>query len=120
MGSTDLLTVQAGTRAQAPPVLLAERHGRRGSRATWLPTLPLPVAVPTLQPVHESPAPDLPWRLATGDCLMGVQLGLMGVQLGLMEFNSASWSSGLACETAAAVRELPGQQRRLSLCSPDD
>jgi len=118
MGTTDLLTVQAGTRAQAPPVLLAERHGRRGSRATWLPTLPLPVAVPTLQPVHESPAPDLPWRLATGDCLMGVQLGLMGVQLGLMGvqlgfmviwagLRDCGCSAGTAGAAAEAVTVLP-------------
>ena len=104
MGSTDLLTVQAGTRAQAPPVLLAERHGRRGSRATWLPTLPLPVAVPTLQPVHESPAPDLPWRLATGDCLMGVQLGFMVIWAGLRDCGCSAGTAGAAAE---AITVLP-------------
>jgi hypothetical protein len=40
MGSIDLLT------AQAPPVMLAERYGRRGSQVTWSLALPLPAAVP--------------------------------------------------------------------------
>lgn len=44
-----------GTRAQAPQELLAERHGRRGSRATWLPALSLPAAVPALQPMQGKP-----------------------------------------------------------------
>jgi len=46
MGSIDLLTAQAGTRAQALPVMLAERHGRRGSQATRPSALPLPAAGP--------------------------------------------------------------------------
>jgi len=54
MGSVDLLAAQA-VRAQAPLVLLAERHGRHGSRATWLPALPLPATMPTLQPMQGKP-----------------------------------------------------------------
>jgi hypothetical protein len=74
---------RTGTRAQVPPAMPAERHGRCGSRATWSPALPLPAAVPAgYGPRAESPASDLLWRLAARDCLMGVQLGLMGVQLG--------------------------------------
>ncbi len=62
----------AGTRAQAPPAMLAERHGRRGSQATWSPALPLPAAVPVgYGPRAESPASDLLWRPAAGDCLRG-------------------------------------------------
>jgi hypothetical protein len=76
-------SAQAGTRAQAPPATLAERHGRRGSQATWSRTLPFPAAVPAgCGPLRGKPACDLLWRLADGDSLMGVQLGLMGVQLG--------------------------------------
>ena len=72
--------------------MLAER---RGSQTTWLPPLPLPAAVPAgYGPCAESPASDLLWRLAAGDCLMGFQLGLMG-------FNSAARSSGPVCEAAA-------------------
>ena len=71
------------SRAQAPPATLAERHGRRGSQATWSRTLPFPAAVPAgCGPLRGKPACDLLWRLADGDGLMGVQLGLMGVQLG--------------------------------------
>jgi hypothetical protein len=91
----------AGTRAQAPPATLAERHGRRGSQATWSRTLPFPAAVPAgCGPLRGKSGCDLLWRLAEGDGLMGVQLGLMG-------FNSAARSSGPVCEAAAAVRELP-------------
>jgi hypothetical protein len=47
--------------------MLAERHGRRGSQATWSPALPLPAAVPVgYGPCAESPASDLLWRLACG------------------------------------------------------
>ena len=85
---------------------LAERHGRRGSQATWSPALSLPAAVAAgYGPCAESPASDLLWRLGAGDCLMGVQLGFMGVQLG----GKVIWA-GFA-GAAAAVRELPGQQR---------
>src|SRR5689334_15055604 len=38
-----------------PPALPAGRHGRRVPRATGLPALPLPAAVPTLQPCREAP-----------------------------------------------------------------
>ena len=80
------------------------------TRRRQLPALPLPAAVPTgYGPCAESPASDLPWRLAAGDCLMGVQLGLMGVQLGGMVIR-AGWRG------AAAVRELPGSRGRLSPC----
>src|SRR5260370_30314743 len=98
----------AGPRAQAPPVMLAERHGRRGSQATWWPALSLPAAVPVgYGPCAESPASDLLWRLAAGDCLMGFNPVSWGV-------NSAARSSGPVCEAAAAVRELPGSSGRLS------
>jgi len=71
-----ILAPNGGTRAQAPPAMLAGRHGRPGSQATWSPALPLPAAVPAgYGPRVESPASDLLWRLAAGDCLMGVQLG---------------------------------------------
>ena len=74
--------------------MLAERHGRRGSKATWSPALPLPAAMPVgYGPCAESPAPDLLWRLAAGDCLMG--------------FNSVAGSSGPVYGAAAAVRGLP-------------
>ena len=70
----ELSYLTAGTRAQAPPAMVAERHGRRGSQATWSPALPLPAAVPAgYGPCAESPASDLPGRLAAGDCLTGVQ-----------------------------------------------
>src|SRR5690348_13600346 len=52
--------------------MLAERRGRRGSQAPWSPPPPLPTAVPVgYRPCAESPASDLLWRLAAGDCLMG-------------------------------------------------
>jgi hypothetical protein len=73
----------AGTRAQAPPSMLAERHGRRGSQATWSPVPSLPVAVPVGYGPCAEAASDLLWRLiGRWDCLMGVQLGFIGVQLG--------------------------------------
>jgi len=82
MGSIDLLTVQAGTRAQAPPVMRAERHRRRGSQATWPPTLPVPAVRPAgYGPCTESPLLICPSGWPPG-LPHGVQLGLMGVQLG--------------------------------------
>lgn len=74
-------------------------RGRRGCRLC-----PYQLPCRRSSPCKESPAPDLPRRFAAGDCLMGFNSASWG-------FNSASWSSGLACQTAAAVRELPGQQR---------
>jgi hypothetical protein len=54
-------------------------HGRRGSQATWPPTLSLPVALPVgYGQCAESPASDLLWRLAAGDCLMGVSTRFHG------------------------------------------
>ncbi len=83
--SRTLRRPRPGTRAQAPPAMLAERHGRRGSQATWPPGSAFTgCRAGGLRPVRGKPAPDLLWRLADGDCLMGVQLGLMGVQLGGM------------------------------------
>jgi hypothetical protein len=85
--------------------MLAERHGRRGSQATWSPALSSPAAVPTgYGPCAESPASDLLWRLAAGDCLMGVQLGLMGVQLG----GKVIWAGLRGCGCGAGTA---GQQR---------
>jgi hypothetical protein len=52
----------AGTRAQAPPAMLAERHGRRGSQATWSPALPLPAAVP----VGYGPGAESPLLICSG------------------------------------------------------
>ena len=118
-----------------PSALLAGRHGRRGSRAAWLPTLPLPAAVPALQPMQGSPAPDLPWRPAAGDCLMGVQLGLMGVQLGFhghlgrlarprrrcgkcraaAEGRHCAFLMNKRSEAAAAVRPDPAAPFRLTI-----
>jgi len=96
----------AGTRAQAPPAMLAERHGRRGSQATWSPALPLPAAVPVgYGPCAESPASDLLWRLAAGDCPMGVQLGLMGVQLGGKVIRAGLRGCGCGALTAGQQRE---------------
>ncbi len=82
--------------------MLAERHGRRGSQA-----LPLAAAVPVgYGPCAESPASDLLWRLAAGDCLMGVQLGGKVIWAGLR-------GSGCAAGTS-------GQQREAVPCSRDD
>jgi hypothetical protein len=104
--------ITAGTRAQAPPAMLAERHGRRGSQATWSPALSLSAAVPVgYGPCAESPASDLLWRLAAGTALWGFNSVSWG-------FNSAARSSGPVCEAAAAVRELPGSSGRLSPCFP--
>ena len=57
-----------------------------------------------LRPCAESPASDLLWRLAAGDCLMGVQLGLMGVQLG----GKVIWAGLRGCGCGAGTA---GQQR---------
>ncbi len=85
--------------------MLADRHGRRGSQATWPPALPLPAAVPTgYGPCAESPTSDLLCRLAAGDCLMGVQLGFMGVQLG----GKVIWAGLLGCGRGAGT----GEQQR--------
>ncbi len=105
LGRLSKLSHKAGTRAQAPPAMLGERHGRRGSHATWSPALPLPAAVPVgYGPCAESPASDLLWRLAAGDCLMRVQLGLMGVQLG----GKVIWAGLRGCGCGAGTA---GQQR---------
>ena len=119
MSATSLTIIVCGVpnggyRVQAPPAMLAERHGRRGSQATWPPALPLPAAMPVgYGPCAESPASDLLWRLAAGTALWGFNSVSWG-------FNSAARSSGPVCEAAAAVRELPGSSRRLSPCFPDD
>jgi hypothetical protein len=55
-------------------------------------------------PCAESLASDLLWRLAAGDCLMGVQLGLMGVQLG----GKVIWADLRGCGCGAGTA---GQQR---------
>ena len=100
------LEITAGTRAQAPPAMLAERHRRRGSQATWSPSLSLPAAVPVgYGPCAESPASDLLWRLADGDCLTGVQLGLMGVQLGGKVIWAGLRGCGCGAGTARQQRE---------------
>src|SRR5690242_14236275 len=98
--------------------MLAERHGRRGSQATWSPRLPLPAVRPAAYgPCAESPllicpggwlstAKYLSWARtpARQDCLMGVQLGFMGVQLGC----KVIWA-GLRGRSWGA--RTPGQQR---------
>jgi hypothetical protein len=97
---------RAGGYARAPPVLLDERHARRGSRATWLPTLLLPTAMPTgYGPCKESAAPDLRWRVAAGTASWGVQLGLMGVQLGFMVIWAGLRDYGCSAGTAGQQRE---------------
>jgi hypothetical protein len=57
-----------------------------------------------LGPVRGKPACDLLWRLADGDFLMGVQLGLMGVQLG----GKVIWAGLRGCGCSAGTA---GQQR---------
>jgi hypothetical protein len=98
----------AGTRAQAPPAMLAERHGRRGSQATWLPALPLPAAVPVgYGPCAESPASDLLWRLAAGTALWGFN-SVSWVQLG----GKVIWAGLRGCGCGAGTA---GQQRVLTI-----
>jgi hypothetical protein len=127
MGSIDLLTAQAGTRAQAPPALLAGRHGRadRGQRGCRLCPYQLPYR--RYSPCKDSPAPDLPRRLATGDCLMGVQLGLMITWASLRGCGCNAGTAGAAAggchcappmikrsEAAAEVRPGPAAPFRLT------
>jgi hypothetical protein len=67
-------------RARVPPTMLAERHGRCGSQATWLPALPFASCrVGGLRPVRGKPASDLLWRLAAGTALWGFNSVFMGV-----------------------------------------
>ena len=68
-----------------------------------MPALPL-LPAGGLRPVRGKPASDLLWRLAAGDCLMGVQLGLMGVQLG----GKVIWAGLRGCGCGAGTA---GQQR---------
>src|SRR5580693_2145857 len=99
--------ISAGTRAQAPPATLVERHGRRGSQATWSRTLPFPAAVPAgFGPLRGKPACDLLWRLADGDGLIGVQLGLMGVQLGGKVIWAGLRGCGCGSGTAAPLGHI--------------
>jgi hypothetical protein len=101
-------------RPAGPPTPLVQRHGRRGSQATWSPTLPLPAAVPAAYgPCADSPASDLLWRLAAGTALWGFNSVSWG-------FNSAARPSGPVCQAVAVVRGTAGQQRELSPCFPDD
>jgi len=61
MGSINLLTAQAGTRAQALPTLPAERPGCRRPWATWCRLCPYSCrADGRYSPCEEGPAPDLP------------------------------------------------------------
>jgi hypothetical protein len=70
------------------------------------PALPVPAAVPAgYGPCAESPASDLLWRLAAGDCLTGVQLGLMGVQLGGKVIWAGLRGCGCGAGTAGRQRE---------------
>jgi hypothetical protein len=86
--------------------MLAERRGRRGSQAVWSPALSLPAAVPVGYGLcAESPACDLLWRLAAGDCLTGVQLGIVGVQLGGKVIWAGLGGCGCGAGTAGQQRE---------------
>ncbi len=85
--------------------MLAERHGRRGSQATWSPALSLPAAVPVgYGPCAEGPASDLLWWLAAGACLVGVQLGGKVIWAGL---RGCGCGAGTAGQQREAVTVLP-------------
>ena len=114
MGSIDLLTVQAGTRAQAPPVMRAERHRRRGSQATWPPTLPVPAVRPAgYGPCTEKPAPDLPWRLAAGTAPWGSTRSHGGS-------TRLHGHPGRLARLRLRCRDCRGSSGKMSPCFPDD
>jgi hypothetical protein len=92
--------------AQAPPAMLAERRGRAADRRRRARRLCLTSCrAGGLRPVRGKPASDLLWRLADGDCLMGVQLGLMGVQLGGKVIRAGLRGCGCGAGTAGQPRE---------------
>jgi hypothetical protein len=135
MGSIDLLTAQAGTRAQAPPVMRADRNGRRGSQATWSPALPVPPPGPAgYGPCAESPLLICPggWpaglphggstRSHGGSSRLQDHLGRLGrLRLGCRNSRAAAGGSHRAFpmikhrEAAAAVRPGPAAPFRLTV-----
>ena len=116
-----------GTRAQARwccklSVTGAADRGRRGYRLC-----PYQLPCRRYSPCKESTAPDLPRRLAAGDCLMGVQLGVMVIWTGLRDCGCSAGTAGAAAggchrappmikrsEAAAAVRPGPAAPFRLT------
>src|SRR5689334_4818603 len=103
MGSIDLLTAQAGTRAQAPPVMRADRHRRRIAGDAVADSARTTSRAGGLRPVRGKPAPDLPWRLAGRTASWG--------------FNSVSWGFKSVARSSEPVcgcgcgAGTPGQQR---------
>ena len=65
-----------------------------------------------LRPVRRKAASNLLWRLADGDCLMGVQLGLMGVQLGGKVIWAGLRDCGCGAGTAGQQREAVTRDTR--------
>ena len=72
----------------------AADRGRRGCRLC-----PYQLPCQRYSPCKDGPAPDLPWRPAAGDCLMGFNSVSWGS-------TRLSWSSGPVCEAAAAARKI--------------
>lgn len=97
--------ISTGTRAQARPAAVAERHGRGGSQAAWPPSLALPASGPMGSgPCAEGTVLICPGVASRRGLPYGVQLGFMGVQLG----GKVIWAGLLGCGCGAGT----GEQQR--------